>query len=287
MRKIFFITAFFMLLVPSIVTAGSYLRVLSWNALHMGWSGETDWQGYANQAWQDFGTTGSASNGVDVIFLQEVMYSSSAASFASALSSVSGKNWSYSVTSPVGRSSYKECYAVVYRTDRVYLLSSYLYYDSGDKFEREPQIVKLRDTSTNADYTFINWHTIYGTTAQREQEIKDIVGVFNSIQNGSSSDQDVILLGDHNRSATSSYWNNLKSTGYVYPQVSYKVNSNTTINSSCAFANPYDHFWMQTGYVTEYSSSGRDYIANTCNFWNGLSDHAPIWLKLYSSSDTD
>ncbi|MCB2155122.1 endonuclease/exonuclease/phosphatase family protein [bacterium] len=275
------------LVLPSNLFAGSYLRVLSWNARHMGWSGETNWSGYADQAWEDFGSSSSAGNGVDVIFLQEVMYSSSASSFASAMTSRSGVTWSYKVTSAIGRSSYKERYAVVYRTDRVSILSQYVWSDSGDKFEREPQIVKLRHKNTGADYTFINWHCIWGTTTQRKAEINAIADVFKSIQNASSSDQDVILLGDFNRNATSSYFSRLKSTSVISPQVSYKVNSNTTINSSCAFANPYDHFFMQTAYVTEYSSAGRDYISGMCTFRNNLSDHAPIWLKLYSTSDTD
>lgn len=275
-----------LLLLPTMVPAAAYLRVVSWNARHMGYSGETDYAGYANQVWKVYGTTSTSPNGCDLVFLQEVMSSSAAASFASAMTSASGYTWNYSCTAAIGRSSYKECYAVVYRTDRVSLLSSTVWADSGDKFEREPQIVKVRDLSTSADFTFINWHTIWGTTTERQQEIKDIVTVFNSVQNGSSTDQDVILLGDHNCDATSAWWANLKSTSYVSPAVSYKVNDLTTLNSSCGWASAYDHFWYQATYVTEYSSSGRDYVANNCTLY-ALSDHAPIFLKLYSSSDTD
>lgn len=287
LRFFTFLPILFILLSPqAIPAAGSYFRTISWNARHMGWSGETNWSGYANQAWQKYGSSSTSNNGFDVIFLQEVMYDSSVTSFVSALNSVSGVTWAHKTTTAIGRSSYKERYATVYRTDRVAFLSTYVYNDSGDKFEREPQVIKLRDKISNADYTFINWHTIWGTTSQRDQEIRDIVAVFKSVQNGSSSDQDVILLGDHNRPATHSAFNNLKSTSYVSPQVSYKVNSLTTINSSCSFASAYDHFWLQTSYVTEYSSAGRDYISGMCTFY-GLSDHAPIWLRLYATSDTD
>lgn len=264
-------------------SAGSYLRVVSWNLLHAGWSGQTDWNGYATQAWTKFGSTSTATNGVDVIFAQEVMYDTAAASIAAALNSVSGVTWDYRVTAPIGRSSYKERYAVFFRIDRVQLLSHSVWVDSGDKFEREPQIVKLRHTSTGADYTFINWHTVFGETAERQAEIQQIASVFSSIQSGSSSDQDVILLGDHNRDATSPWWTNL--TG-LSPAVSYKVNELTSINTSCAFASAYDHFWFQASYVGEYSTSGRDYISSMCTF-RDLSDHAPIYLSLYSSSDTD
>src|SRR5690606_35692563 len=136
-------------------------------------------------------------------------YDTSAASFASAMTSVSGVTWTYAVTAAIGRSSYKERYAVVYRTDRVTFISQSVWSDSGDKFEREPQIVRLRDKTTNADFTFINWHTIWGTTAQRQAELQEIDNVFASVQSSTTADQDVILLGDHNYAATVTYWSQL------------------------------------------------------------------------------
>lgn len=281
---------FALLLLVSVVSgvwAGSYLRVVSWNLRHEGWSGETNYAGDAAQIWNQFGSTSTSPNGCDVVFCQEVMSESAAQGIASALASISGVTWTYAITPPLGRTTYKECYAVIYRTDNVQLLSSTVWNDVGDKFEREPQIVKLRDKRTLADFTFINWHTIWGTDAERQAEIAEIANVFKAVQNGDSTDQDVILLGDHNCSATSTWWANLTNTAVISPQVSYKVNDLTTINSSGAYVSPYDHFWFQATYVTEYSSSGRDYVADTLNFYNGLSDHAPIWLKLYSSSDTD
>ena len=264
--------------------AQSYLRTVSWNTLHAGWSGQQDWNAYARQLWQQNAATSSSPNGIDLAFAQEVMYAESAASINAALESVSGYDWDYRVSAAIGRSSYKERYAVFFRTDRVQLLSATVWADSGDKFEREPQIVRVRHIQTGADYTFINWHTVFGTTAQRQAEVAEIANVFKAVQNESTSDQDVILLGDHNRDATSPWWTAL--TG-VSPTVSWKVNDKTSINTSCAFANAYDHFWFQASYVSEYSSAGRDYIADMCAFRNGVSDHAPIFLNLYSSADTD
>lgn len=283
-RNIVAILGLCMALFAMQASAQSYLRVVSWNTLHAGWSGQDNWNAYASQVWNNFGNTSTSPNGVDLVFAQEVMYSTSAASIAAALTSVSGYTWNYRVTAAIGRSSYKESYAVFYRTDRVQLLSESLWVDTGDKFEREPQIVKVRHIQTGADYTFINWHTIFGTTAERQAEVQQIATVFKSVQDASSSDQDVILVGDHNSSATSSWWANL--TGLA-PVVSYRVNDLTSINASCAFASAYDHFWMQSSYVTEYSASGRDYIGNMCTFRNGVSDHAPVYLSLYSTSDTD
>jgi hypothetical protein len=154
-----------------LLLAAAYLRVMSWNTLHAGYSGSTDWNAYAAQAWNDFGTTAAAANGADLVFGQEVMYPASAASVAAALTATSGFTWDYRVTAAIGRSSYKESYAVFFRTDRVQLISATVWADTGDKFEREPQIVKVRHIQTGADFTFINWHTVFGTTAERQAEI--------------------------------------------------------------------------------------------------------------------
>lgn len=272
------------LVVSTVSEAGSYLRVVSWNLRHEGWSNETNYTGDAQQIWNQFGSSSTSPNGCDAVFLQEVMYESAVQGIVAALKSISGVNWTYAVTAAVGRSSYKEMYAVVYRTDTVSLISSTLYADTYDYFEREPQIVKLRQIATGEDYTFINWHTVWGVDADRQAELAKIDDVFRSVQNASSTDQDVIIVGDHNVDATSTYWNELKATS---PAVSCPVNVQTTINSSGSYVSAYDHVWLQSTYVTEYSSSGRDYVASPLTMYNTLSDHAPIWLKMYSSGSTD
>src|SRR5262245_24898105 len=125
--------------------AGSYLRVQSWNLRHEGWSGETFYTGDAQEIWFQYGASATSTNGCDLVFLQEVMNQDVPKQIAAALTTISGYPWSYAVTAPIGRTTYKECYAVVYRTDRVSLVSATVFADTGDRFEREPMIVKVRD----------------------------------------------------------------------------------------------------------------------------------------------
>ncbi len=279
--------ALLLLLLPGLALAGPHLRVVSWNARHEGWKGETNYLEGARQIWGQYGSSSTSPDGVDVVFLQEVMYPTAAQGLADALTQLSGVPWSYVVTPAIGRSSYKECYAVLYRPDTVTVLSSSVYNDVNDRFEREPQVVKLRVNDTQADYTFINWHTVFGTTTDRQKEIDAIPDVVNSVLAASTDDRDVILLGDFNVSATSSWWGSgLTNPGRVAPQVSFRVNDLTTLNSTGGYASPYDHFWFQPEYVTEVSATGRDYVASTTAL-SALSDHAPIWLTLYSTGDTD
>ncbi|HLL52659.1 MAG TPA: endonuclease/exonuclease/phosphatase family protein [Myxococcaceae bacterium] len=274
-----------LLLVPGLAAADAYLRVVSWNLRHEGWSGETNYLEDARQLWTQYGATSTSPDGVDVVFLQEVMYPTAAQGIAEALTQISGVPWAYSVTHAIGRSSYKECYAVLYRPDAVTLVSSSVYADVNDQFEREPQIVQLRVNDTQADYTFINWHTVFGTTTARQKEVDAIPDVFNAVLSASTNDRDVILLGDHNVSATSTWWSGLGNR--VAPRINHRVNEQTTINSTGAYASPYDHFWFQPDYVTEFWAAGRDYVASPSALVSGLSDHAPIWITLYATGDTD
>jgi endonuclease/exonuclease/phosphatase family metal-dependent hydrolase len=272
------------LVLPTLARAGAYLRVVSWNLRHEGWAAEQTYLDDAKQLWEQFGANSNSNNGCDLVFLQEVMNPTAATAIAQNLTQVSGVSWTAVVTPLIGRSSYKEAYAVLYRADTVSLVSSTVWNDVGDKFEREPQVVKVRHVPTGADYTFLNWHTVWGVAADRKLEAEAIDDVFASVQASSSTDQDVILVGDHNMACTHASWAQLKA---VSPAVTCKLDVATTLNTSGGFANPYDHFWMQDAYVTEFSSTGRDYIANTKDFVTRLSDHAPVWLSLYSNSDTD
>ncbi len=268
---------------PSISAAE--LKIVSWNLRHEGWTNEQDYDYDAEQIWYEYGTTSTSAAGCDVVFLQEVMSTEAASSIAAWLTYYSGYTWSYSVSPLVGRTTYKESYAVLYRTDKVTLVSQGLWTDTGDKFEREPHIVKLREKTVNADFTFINWHTVFGTTTDRKNEITAMANVFSTVQSRDTTDQDVILLGDNNMTATHTIWTEAFSS--MSPRIGYAVNDLTSLNSSGTYANAYDHFWFQPTYVTEYSTSGRDYIPSTSWHVTNLSDHAPIFMTLKFTTDGD
>src|SRR5262245_4464023 len=108
-----------LLSLTSTALSAAYTRVVSWNLRHEGYSGETNYAGDAAQIWNQYGSSSTSPNGCDVVLCQEVMYASAASGIASALTSVSGVTWSYSCTAAIGRTTYKECYAVIYRTDNI------------------------------------------------------------------------------------------------------------------------------------------------------------------------
>ncbi|MFN7972913.1 MAG: endonuclease/exonuclease/phosphatase family protein [Acidobacteriota bacterium] len=265
---------------------GSYLRVMSWNLRHEGWQGETDFRADAQQIWNVFGSTSTSPNGCDVVFLQEVMNKDVPINLVNDLAQVSGYTWSYVVTAPIGRTTYKEHYAMVYRTDRVKVVSSYLYNDVGDKFEREPLVVKLVDKATGADYTFIDWHAVFGTNAQRAAELAEIATVFRSVQDSDATDQDVILLGDHNADATSTWWNTFKTT--VAPPPACTLNIATSRRTPPARSRLRLRLLLDAAEVRHrVLDVGPRLRGRHGELLQPPLDHAPVWLKLYSTSDTD
>src|ERR1043166_3500824 len=120
-------------ILPAIAFPAAYTRVVSWNLRHEGYSGETDYAGDAAQIWNQYGSSSTSPNGCDLVFCQEVMYDTAASGIASQLTAISGVTWNYSVTAAIGRTSYKERYAVFYRTDNISLLSTTVYNDVGDR----------------------------------------------------------------------------------------------------------------------------------------------------------
>lgn len=271
------------LALPGLAHAGSTLRVVTWNLRHEGWSGDQDYLGDAEQIWFEFGGAASSPNGADLAFLQEVMDVTVPTKIANDLTSISGFTWVGVASDRVGRSSYKESYGMVYRPDRVDVVSAALYNDVGDLFEREPWVVKIRDHRTLADFTFLDWHAVFGTSTQRAAELRQIATAFLDVQNADATDQDVILLGDHNAPCISAWWATVK----AIPGMSCMFDGPTTLNSKGGWASAYDHVWIQTQYTTELSSIGRDYVQDPASYVGLLSDHAPVDFKLYSRSDTD
>ncbi|XP_010873032.2 deoxyribonuclease gamma [Esox lucius] len=113
---------------------------------------------------------------------------------------ISKKNeYSYVISDRLGRKSYKEQYAFVYRTKQVTVKEVYQYPDTQpgdqDAFSREPFVVWFSSPKTAVqDFVIIPIHTTPETSVK---EIDELYDVFQDIKKRWSS-ENVIIMGDFN-----------------------------------------------------------------------------------------
>lgn len=188
--------------------------------------------------------------------LQEVMVTTEVAN-------VKPSGFYSAVSGLKGKTSYKEAYGFVYNTSVSGGVDNY----SNSTFDRPPSAMLAW---TGSDYCWmVNYHAAFDSTPNAT-EIKALNQVYNNYR-GKSGKNDVIIAGDFNRTATSSYFNNLKNAGCGNIQ----PNSKTSINSSGVYANPYDHFCWSSTY-TSVSSVGLESIDPV--YWvKNISDHVGIY----------
>ncbi|XP_051637413.1 deoxyribonuclease-1-like isoform X3 [Manacus candei] len=118
----------------------------------------------------------------DIILVQEVRDADLSAvdKLMDQLNSASGQPYSFLVSIPLGRTSYKEQYLFVYRSDMVSVLGSY-YYDDGcescgnDTFSREPFIVKFSSPTTQVqEFVLVPLHSEPSHAAEEIDALYDV-----------------------------------------------------------------------------------------------------------------
>ncbi|XP_042873363.1 deoxyribonuclease-1-like [Penaeus japonicus] len=99
-----------------------------------------------------------------------------------------------SLSERVGRSRYKEQYAIYYKPSRVTLVSAYQYPDTLDVFEYEPYVVVFEDSN------LLQFGTVFIHTKPSDavEEVDALVDVYEDFRALPQGVDDVIILGDFN-----------------------------------------------------------------------------------------
>jgi len=138
-------------------------------------------------------------NRYDIVMIQEIRDSSqeSLPELVNEVNKISSHNYQYVVSMRTGRTSNKEQYGYIYRTDKVSVLSTYQYPDTRDIFEREPFTVQFRRLDANfdgpRDFTYISLHS---KPDDAQAEISAMVEVYDIVQRIYGDES--ILAGDFN-----------------------------------------------------------------------------------------
>ncbi|XP_048586768.1 deoxyribonuclease-1 isoform X2 [Nematostella vectensis] len=250
-----------------------------------------------------FGTTKMRTPGVpdilvkillryDIVLIQEIRDSSQTAMplLLQNLNSASSSPYKMAISERLGRTSSKEQYAYVYRSDLVSVVSKYVYSDPKDLFEREPFIVHFRSSTTAIkDFALVGIHTKPSDAAN---EISNLVDVYDDVRVRWAMD-DVIILGDFNAACDymrDSDWRvNSLFTDQRFSWLITDCVDTTTGGGACA----YDRFVaagaaMKSAVVP--NSPGRFAFDKEYNLTeivtDQVSDHYPIEMELYSQAYT-
>ncbi|HUV60385.1 MAG TPA: endonuclease/exonuclease/phosphatase family protein [Desulfatiglandales bacterium] len=195
-------------------------------------------------------------------------------------------NYDYIISQRLGRTGSKEQYAFVYNTKTVDLISesSYVVADPNDVFEREPFVAFFR--SGNFDFKLVNNHIKPGDV---EAELSQLAVVINDIY-GSSSERDIIVLGDMN--ADGSYFDedNLVVTFPLWIQLIGNDEDTTVATSD----NTYDRMMTRdtTANVEYTGKSGvfrwdAEYEVTDNSFVKKVSDHYPVYAEFRTDLPDD
>jgi len=265
------------------------ITIAGFNTLHFGWKDNKS---------KDMDAFCKTLANYDVVGLLEVMKPELLGDVETKLKTLTKAEWKHTVSSrKLGRSTYKEYYAILYRADRTTLIqgSARIWNDVGDRFEREPFYASFR--SDNFDYTVILMHSDFDSDKEvMRREARYLSGVFKAVQDADPKENDVLLIGDFNLSASDQGWDKLKSL----PTVAYLVPATTltTINPTGKPSSAYDNIWIQKQF-TDWEFAGTanaDYCfdeifsssMNPGKAWRQkVSDHAPVYAVFYTDRADD
>jgi len=194
----------------------------------------------------------------DIVFIQEIRDKAEIA-FPQLCSMLEPKNYSCQTSSRAGRSSSKEQYGIIYKSE--IQLTSFKDFnpDEQDRWERPP----IKATFLVDDYTLIiyNIHTKPGDVQKELGHLQKVV----------SDSGNVVVLGDLN--ADCFYYNAKKQTEFDSWKWIIKDSDDTTVaTSSCA----YDRIILNSDANQEFSSYG----IVTENINKEVSDHYLVWVEL-------
>ncbi|RKR02578.1 helix-hairpin-helix protein [Kushneria sinocarnis] len=267
-------TAIGMVLAATMALAGPVaadMTIGSWNLKHLGWDNGKDLSQVAQIA-----------QGADLWALEEVMDSDAVTRLERQLEQQTGEQWNSMVSHEVGRSSYRESYAYLWRDSAVeYTKGAVVYMDPGDQFAREPYLAEFRDRDDGQTVAMAAVHIVYGDSrADRTPEIRELSSIWqwmSEVYPGTPR----IIAGDYNLSPDNAAWLPLREQG---AQPAITSGASTLSETDGQYAHLYDNLWYDSG-ALDVTGSGIVQYPSLLGITNAegrstVSDHAPVYLTL-------
>lgn len=253
------------------------LRIASWNVLNGGWNNEKSIAKVAHVAAH-----------FDFLALQEVMSEEFMNELERQLESTTGENWSWMASHALGRSTYREHYAFLFRDSAVeYEKGAVVFIDHKDMFAREPYSAQFRSRHTGQAFAAANVHITFGNSiSDRLPEIAALADYWNWL-NDTYAGVPVLLLGDFNLDPGHEAWSSIREIGAV-PAITQGASTLGTAEGR--WSNLYDNIWKTAG-AWQIGSRGillYPELLPTTHLESRaqVSDHAPVYITLGNAAIT-
>lgn len=271
------LTACLSLAAAAPVAADTYVG--SWNIVHLGWDNEKNYEATAEVATK-----------FDLLAVQEVMTLEGLQRLEKEMEARSGVDWESFASEAVGRGSYKEHYAFIWRPDRVsWVDGAVTYIDDRDSFAREPFSMRFQ-TADGYRFVYAAAHAIYGDTIEgREDEARAFRRYLDWL-NASFDGDPVYLAGDFNLPPSNEAWS---AVGEVsYPAIQGAGVATTLSKKNGRYANLYDQIWMPSERPVPIKGVGvykfPEHLGMSHKMARkSVSDHAPVFIVLSDVKDRD
>lgn len=253
-------------------TAHAELKIGTWNTLRLGHDNGKDMQAMAT-------VVGLA----DLVALQEVMDPAAIDKLEAAVEARTGESWSSLMSHAIGRGSYKELYAFMWRDSKIaYTDGAVVYLDRGDRFEREPFSAGFLEKSTGQQFAVATAHILYGKSeSQRTPEIRALADYWTWLHEVYDRTSAIFLVGDFNLPPGNPAWKPLQA------QATHLIKSGGSTLSSRdgVFKSLFDNVLVGPGAA---SSVSKAYVLNYPKMLKlthataraTVSDHAPIFVHV-------
>ena len=224
----------------------------------------------------------------DIVAIQEIRDKSGTAiqKLETAVDAL-GTDYAVIIGPRLGRTSSKEQYAYIYRTDRIEPVTSYTYDDSvNDSFHREPFIAHFKAKSGDFDWVMVSIHT------DPDEATEEINALPIAISDAVSrlDEPDVIVLGDFNADCT--YFDETTLPA-IFPEPQYMSlipnDADTTVKGTVC---TYDRIIITNATKADYAGRSEVYRFDTIynltpDKADDVSDHYPVWAEFYIGVDSE
>lgn len=223
----------------------------------------------------------------DVIGVQEVMSEKGLQNVVDALQDYTGSEWGVMASHAIGRGSYKEHYAFLWRKSRVeFVDSAIVYLDGRDVFAREPLSARFMERETGTNFILASIHVLYGDSkSDRTPEIRALSEYWEWLGETFPEEQ-FFLMGDFNMQPDDESFLGL--TRYARPVITEGA---TTLGTRTGqFANLYDNIWIPRR-MTANIQAGIFRFPEKLGISHRyardkVSDHAPVYMILSDLDET-